>query len=384
MTSSQAGAALPSAVRDQFPGAKEGTYLNTAAESLFMDSHRDALARYADRKSLGAAGRKALVTVEDHCRELVGQLLQVSPSDIAFLASTARGLDVAIKSIDWQVGDNIVVADTEFPTTAFAAVHLSERGVERRLVRSEDGAVPPTAFAEQIDDRTRLVVASLVSYKNGFKIDLPELSQVAHAHGALLFIDAVQAAGAVEIAAGAADFLCAGTYKWLLGAHGLAAFYVNPSVAERIHPPYVGYRGVVDLFAADRFERYTLLPDARRFEEGMPNYLGLHVLENALTVVLDIGVDTIAEHNARLVDQAMTGLLRLGIEPLTPKDPRARGAIVSFETGREAEITDGLALAGIGVWGRDGRVRIAPHLYNTPEDVDMFLHHLQQLVGRAA
>jgi cysteine desulfurase / selenocysteine lyase len=379
MTYSPERTAIPAAVRAQFPGVDAGIYLNTAAESLFMSSHREALSRYADRKSLGAAGREACAAVEAHCRELVGQLLHVPAADVAFLASTARGLDVAIKSIDWQAGDNIVFADIEFPTTAFAARHLSRSGIERRVVQSRDGLVPTAAFAERIDRRTRLVVASMVSYHNGFKIDLPQLAEVAHAHGALVFVDAVQAVGAVEIDATPADFLCAGTYKWVLGAHGLAMFYVNPELAARVEPPYVGYRGVADLFAPDRYERYDLLPDARRFEEGMPNYLGMHVLQNALTFLLDLGIAQIAEHNALLVERLMTGLFGLGIEPLTPHESAHRGAIVSFPTSRDSEITSRLAQDGIGVWGRDGRVRMAPHLYNTAEEIDVFLKHLQAL-----
>ncbi|HEY2042430.1 MAG TPA: aminotransferase class V-fold PLP-dependent enzyme [Jatrophihabitans sp.] len=376
--------AIPAAVRAQFPGVESGIYLNTAAESLFMASHRQALSRYADHKSLGAAGREACAAVETHCRELVGQLLHVPAADIAFLASTARGLDVAIKSIDWQAGDNIVFADSEFPTTAFAALHLSRSGIERRLVRSRDGFVPTAAFAERIDRRTRLVVASLVSYRNGFRIDLAQLANVAHAHGALLFVDAVQAVGAVDIDATPADFLCAGTYEWVLGAHGMAIFYVNSEIAERLEPPYVGYRGVTELFAPDRYESYHLWPDARRFEEGMPNYLGMHVLENALTFLLDVGIANIAEHNALLVERLMAGLLGLGVEPLTPRDPAHRGAIVSFPTSLESQITAQLARDSIGVWGRDGRVRMAPHLYNTAEEIDVFLQHLQALnvVGR--
>jgi selenocysteine lyase/cysteine desulfurase len=381
MTFSSERTTIPAAVRERFPGVESGIYLNTAAESLFMASHRQALSRYADLKSLGAAGRAGCAAVEGHCRELVGQLLHVPAADIAFLASTARGLDVAIKSIDWRAGDNIVFADSEFPTTAFAALHLSRSGVERRLVHSRDGLVPTSAFAERIDGRTRLVVASMVSYRNGFKIDLPQLAEVAHAHGALLFVDAVQAVGAVEIDATPADFLCAGTYKWVLGAHGLAMFYVNPAIADRIDPPYVGYRGVTDLFAPDRYERYELLADARRFEEGMPNYLGLHVLENALTFLLDLGIANIAEHNALLVELLMTGLLGLGIEPLTPTEPAHRGAIVSFETPRDSEITALLAQEGIAVWGRDGRLRMAPHLYNTAEEIDVFLRALKVIAA---
>jgi selenocysteine lyase/cysteine desulfurase len=367
---------LGAQVRDQFPGTRSGVYLNTAAESLFLASHAQAMAAYAERKYLGARGREGCAEVEADCRALVAQLLSVDAADVAFLASTSRGLDVAIKSISWQPGDNIVFAESEFPTTAFAAAHLAASGVQRRVVTGSGGAVPAERYGAKIDDRTRLVVASLVSYKNGFMIDVPELAAVAHARGALLFVDAVQAVGAVPVHAGAADFLCAGTYKWLLGAHGLALFYVNPALGDRITPPYVAYRGVTDLFAPDRLERFTLWPDARRFEEGMPNYLGMHVLQNALTFLLSTGIDAIAAHNAVLVERLMTGLLELGIEPLTPRRPDRRGAIVSFATARDADLVRRLAERSVSVWGRDGRLRAAPHLYNTADDVDGFLHHL--------
>jgi cysteine desulfurase/selenocysteine lyase len=364
-------------VRDQFPGADAGIYLNTAAESLFLGSHLKAMSNYAARKNVGARGREACAAVEAHCRALVAQLLCVDSHDIAFLASTSRGLDAVIKSIDWRPGDNIVFAESEFPSTAFAAVHLGAASVERRIVVArEDGATPVDAYAKRIDERTRLVVASLVSYKNGFLIDLPQLASAAHERGALLFVDAVQAAGAVAVDASAADFLCAATYKWLLGAHGLAIFYASPAVSDRLAPPYVAYRSVTDLFAADRLERYQLFPDARRFEEGMPNYLGMHVLENALEFVLATGVDAIAAHNAELVALAMSGLAELGVMPLTPRDPTRRGSIVSFATPYDAEITRRLVDRGVSVWGRDGRVRIAPHMYNTAGDIDVFLKNL--------
>ncbi|TKA01177.1 aminotransferase class V-fold PLP-dependent enzyme [Actinacidiphila oryziradicis] len=372
---------LAAQVRDQFPGTSSGVYLNTAAESLFLGSHMQALNNYALRKNLGSRGRDACAQVESHCRTLVGELLSVDSRHVAFLASTSRGLDAVIKSISWRPGDNIVFAESEFPSTTFAAVHLASAGVERRVVRGQDGLVPTDSYAARIDERTRLVVASLVSYKNGFMVDLPALAAAAHERGALLFVDAVQAVGAVPVQAGVADFLCAGTYKWLLGAHGLAIFYVNPDVLDQLTPPYVAYRGVTDLFAADRLERFELMPDARRFEEGMPNYIGLHVLENALEFVLSVGVEAIAAYNAELVAVAMQGLADLGVELLTPRQPERRGSIVSFATACDAEITRRLAERGVSVWGRDGRVRIAPHLYNTVADVEAFLHHVAPVLA---
>lgn len=368
-------------IRAMFPGASEAVYLNSAAESLFMESHRGALSSYADQKSRGAAGRAACADVESRCRSLVAELLGVHAGDIAFLASTARGLDVVIKSIEWREGDNIVLADSEFPTAAFAAARLASMGVEHRVVRARGGELLLDDFAEQIDARTRLVCVSAVSYKNGFKIDIPSFAAVAHAAGALLFVDAVQAMGVVPLDARLADFLCAGTYKWLLGSHGLAVFYVNPRLVDELVAPYVGYRGVVDIFPSDRFDRFELFPDARRFEEGMPNYPGLFVLENALSFLLSVGVERISEHVAGVVMAVMKGLDDMGVQPLTTRDSAARGAIVSFETRHAERVVTELEREGIRVWGRDGRVRISPHLYNGEDDVVALFDRLRVLVA---
>jgi selenocysteine lyase/cysteine desulfurase len=142
---------------NEFPGVCGSVYLNTAAEGLFMRSHGAALQRYAELKQMGARGRDGCLAIEWRARELAATLLGVDPQNIAFLASTARGLDVAIKSIGWRDGDNIVLPDSEFPTTAFAAVHLSRIGVERRIVPSHDGRIRLDELARWVDRRTRLV-----------------------------------------------------------------------------------------------------------------------------------------------------------------------------------------------------------------------------------
>jgi len=218
-----------------------------------------------------------------------------------------------------------------------------------------------------------MVTVSLVSYKTGHKIDLPAWSEIAHANGALLFVDAVQALGAMEVDAASADFMCAASYKWLLGQHGLSIFFVNPHLSASVTPPYAAFRGVKDPFALDRFDRYELLPDARRFEEGMPNFPGIFVLANALEFLLSIGLNQIAEHNIALATRLLAGLIEAGVDPLTPLDPQARAAIVSFESSHAEEIALTLARRGVHVWGRDGRVRMSPHLYNTESDIDALL-----------
>ena len=360
-------------VRQVFPGAVRNVYLNSAAESLFMVSHRDALVRYARHKEGGSAGREACAAVESRCRSLVAEMIGVRAEDVAFLASTARGLDVAIRSIDWREGNNIVLADSEFPTTAFAAARLARSGIERRIVLSRGGELRLEDFAEQIDSDTRLVCASTVSYKTGFKLDIAGLAEIAHGKGALLFADAIQALGVIPIDAGSTDFLCAGTYKWQLGAHGLAAFYINPAIINEVEVPYVAYRGVSNIFPPNRFDSYDLFADARRFEEGMPNYSGMFVLENGLSFLLSLGMERISSYVGGLVRLVMDGLDDMGIEPLTTHDSTARAAIVSLETTHAPEIAAALADQDTYVWGRDGRLRISPHLYNSEEDIRLFL-----------
>ena len=372
------GSDLAREVADEFPGLAGAIYLNTAAEGLPMRSHARALQSYVALKQLGSRGRDGLYEAEQRARELVARLVHVDTHDIAFLASTARGLDVALKSIDWHAGDNIVLPDSEFPSTEFAAANLARRGVECRIIRSRDGRIDLDDLRGTLDHRTRLVAVSLVSFKTGHKIDLRTWADIVHARDALLFVDAVQALGAVEVEAGAADFLCAATYKWVLGQHGVAVFYVNPSLSG-MNPPYVAFRGVKDLFPAERGS-YALLPDARRFEEGMPNFPALFVLADACEFLLSVGIGRIEAHNGELAGLVLAGLVEMGLAPLTPRDQDVRGAIVSFEVPGAEEITAALAESGVHVWGRDGRIRISPHLYNSAADIDVALRCMRPLI----
>src|SRR5437764_372366 len=91
-----------------FPGLAGRTYLNTAAESLFMASHEGAFYRYARAKALGEPGRPCLYAVEDACRRKMAALMGVTPAEIAFVGSTSRATNAALHAVPWQKGDNLV------------------------------------------------------------------------------------------------------------------------------------------------------------------------------------------------------------------------------------------------------------------------------------
>lgn len=356
--------------RDEFPGLRGRAYLNTAAGSCLGRTVAGALRRYTEEKLQGAITPTEMQAVEADCRRRMADFIGCSASEVALLSSTTECVNAVLFGLPWAAGDNIVVTDLEFPSSIIACLHLGRRyGVDVRLVRHEGGVVTPDALAAHVDDRTRLVVLSHVSYRSGYRADLEAVADCAHAHGALVLVDASQSVGAVPLAVGAVDFIAACTRKWLLATHGLAVLYCRRDRLDAVQPIYAGWRGTVDPPAVVDTLDYALHDDARRFETGLLDYTAVYTLHAALGFLGGVGMDYIAARVLKLSGRVRAGLARLGITPLTPADPEQRAGIVSFETSHYQRIGDALAAANVHVWYKEGRVRISPHFYNTEADV---------------
>ena len=362
------------------PKSKITTYLNSAAESLFYQPHVEAFELYASCKTSGSEGRPDLTKIENETRKLVADLIGVDAENVIFLASTSRCLDVAIKSIEWEPGDNIVFSDTEFLTTEFTGALLKQHGIASKIVQSDHGYLTPEDYDREIDSRTKLVVASSVSYKTGLILDIEGVSRVTRAKGALLFMDGIQGLGSVETKANHADFFASGTFKWLFGMHGISIFYVNPLILDRLDVPYVGYHSVTQMFTPNRTSEFELWPDARRFQEGLPNYAGICLLRNSLLAIKEVGIEKIFEKNKSLMKTLLSELEKLGIQPFGYDMPDRHSPIVAFETPDFERIGAALIDAGIIIWAKDGRVRTSPHFYNSEADILRFASTLKTIL----
>ena len=367
--------------QDEFPGLRGRAYLNTAAGSCLGRTVAAALQRYIEEKLQGAITPAEMQVVEADCRQLVADFIGCSAPEIALLSSTTECVNAILFGLPWAAGDNIVVTDLEFPSSIIACLHLGRRfGIDVRLVRHTGGVVTPAAIAAHVDDRTRLVVISHVSYRSGYRADLEAVADCAHAHGALLLVDASQSVGAVPLEVGAVDFIAACTRKWLLATHGLAFLYCRRDLLDRLQPCYAGWRGATEPPSVVSTLDYTFHDDARRFETGLLDYTAVYALHAALEFLGQVGGPYITERVLDLSVQVHDGLQRLGITSLTPRDPLQRAGIVSFETPHFQKIGDALQADGIHVWAKEGRVRISPHFYNTAGDVESCLAALQEAV----
>ena len=169
---------------------------------------------------------------------MAAQMIGATPEEIALVRSTTVGVNLVAEGFPWQPGDNVVVPGDEFPANLYPWMNLESRSVEARRVPSDGLQIDLNRLDEACDNRTRIVALSWVGYASGWRTDLAAAAEIAHRHGALLFVDAIQGLGAfpIDVRKSGVDFLASGGQKWLLGPEAAGLFYLRRELIERLHP----------------------------------------------------------------------------------------------------------------------------------------------------
>jgi len=370
----------PLGIRAEFPVTDEMAYLNTASVGPLSRTVRDALSSYADQKMLQrdrGTGRRAKASAREKFSDLFG----AEEDEIAFLYATSDGENVVTSAMDWKEGDNVVLDELHFVTSFVLYRELEKRaGVELRIVRPDGGRTRLEDFEAQVDDRTRLVSVAWVSNRNGLRYELPPLSELAHAHGAYLFADAIQAWGSfpVNLHEEGVDFACGNSYKWICGDFGCAPLYVRSEHLDWMTPDRFGHGQVAETLPNHHFR---LKSNAEKFEYANVSYGSITALDAALSVLKEVGLDRIEAHTVALASDVRAGALELGLDVFTPPDNDS--SIVSFYHDLDPQtLSDALQAEAVRVTlQEEGRLlRAAVALFNNQDDVDRLLGVLARLV----
>jgi cysteine desulfurase/selenocysteine lyase len=362
-------------VRSDFPVTRELTYLDTAYYGPYPLPVLQAGKDFLDRRSRGVAGRvREWLEVRDQVRATLAQLINAKPSEVAITTNTTEGTNIVATSLSLGRGDNVVWHDLDYPSNA--AVWLNQErasGVENRVVKSKGGIPHLADFESAVDNRTKVISISYVSYRNGYMYDVEGLADLAHAHGAYLHVDAIQAIGAirVDVKNAGIDFLTCGTYKWLLGPIGLAFFYVREELLPDLEPVFGGELQVKTWAGDSPLYPSELYRNARKFESATVHFQGVYELRAALDYINRIGMDKVEEQVLRLSSKVWKGLKDLGSELFTP--PETRSGIVTCIVNDGQKTAQLLADNRIVVTVRGNEMRISPHFFNTEEEVDRLL-----------
>jgi selenocysteine lyase/cysteine desulfurase len=366
---------FPSSVRIHFPSASTETYLNSASMHPVGIFAAEAMKNVIDYRLFGAGeGRSDFGPAkQEELKKKFGALINATPSEIAYTANTTDGENIVVMGLELakMKGSNIVIDELHFTSSLYMYKELEKKGVELRIVKHKNWKIEPEDMAKAIDKNTKLVSMALVSNVNGFMHDAKAVSTIAHARGAHVFADIIQAVGAVpiDVKALGIDFASSGTYKWLMGERGIGFLYVREDLQGKVLPTTrYGHRQV------SNFNRPQLtwepLPGAARYETGGIPVVMAAAVNAGIDYINKLGLANIRTHAKQLTDRLQKELPPLGYKPLTPLDTPT--PTLAFEL-KDAAVTTKMLQAGHvagTVIANENRLRLSVSVFNTHDDID--------------
>lgn len=306
-------------------------------------------------------------------RAQVAPFLNASKEEIAFLKNTSEGLALVAEGFPWQAGDNVVIAEGEYPANIYPWMHLQSRGVQVKTVPCRDARIELQDIKQAIDERTRVVSLSFVQFATGFRSDLAAVGQLCREAGVDFCVDAIQGLGVfpIDVEAMNIDYLSADGHKWLLSPEGLSVFYIRQDKIDKLRAVSVGWKSVVDCMNFSKVD-FRLRPDASRFEGGSYNIAGVIGLGASLTLFEEIGVPTIKEKVKAITDLLVEKLTDVGATVISPREREEWSGIVSFDVpGKDLKaIHQQCKERKVVLSLRGGRLRASPHFYTTADDIE--------------
>jgi len=364
-----------------FPALADMAYLNTAAESIPPVSVHEALMQYARDKGLGMRGRVPHNETLAACREVAARMVGLQTDEVSFCSCSSEAYNLLANALHLGAGDEVVITDLDFPAGATPWLNAAEPP-QTRLWTARNGLLDANDLPTLLNERTRLVQVSLVSFYNGHRIEwAPFIEAVrAHAPQTIVAVDVTQALGRVELDCTDFDILISSTHKWTLGVHGgcVVGIPEKSQNGRELTTHAGGWFHLQNAFEVDRFERTVRKPGAASFSVGMPNYAAIYALNAALRYLESVGVANIAAHANPMVTQMEAGLRALGQTPMAAQCKGNYSGILAIRHERADAIHAALEAAEVHVMNHAGRLRMAMHGYNTVADVERFLAELRK------
>ena len=310
------------------------------------------------------------------------------PERIAIIPSASYGIANAAANAGIQNGDNVVIAEGQFPSNYYPWDAACKRvGASMRVVPKPATAPGWTEeLVAAIDSDTRVVSVGHVHWADGTVFDLVSIAKRAREVDALVVIDGTQSIGVLpfpyeEIKPDAV--ICA-SYKWLLGPYGIGAAYYGPHFdgKEPIEHNWINrkdsdnFRALVD---------YTDLyrPKAHRFSVGEnSNFMHIPLFENSLKLLQRWSAERIYDYCQSLVEPYLENWERSGFELLSAGafTPHLFGLGMP-EGVTEQDVREVFGKYSIYVSFRGKAIRVAPYVYNDTSDMEALTQALEELGG---
>ena len=371
-------------LRREFPALERYAYFASNGLGVLPQRTVTALTERLERLSRSAIVATMLgnAPLVDEARGRVAKLLACDTSEVAFCRNTSEGVLWVANSLRVRPGDEVLVAQGEYSANVLPWMAQEVRGLNVRLLRQRERRITPELVAEAWRSNTRLLSVSFVQYNSGFRADLQALAAVAHERGGFVFCDAIQGLGALRLDVREADidFLSAGTHKWLLGLQGLGVFYCRRERLADLDPIHMATGSLLrdaEPDEADTPYEHEPVAEARRFEEGTRNFIGIAALNESLKLIEEIGIERIEARIYELTQYIAIEVSKRGFRIESPREDKAWSGILLFAPPPNApsavELVSAMHRQRITINAREGCIHMGVHFYNTRADIDRML-----------
>lgn len=370
-------------LRECFPVTQNCIYLDNGAKVPLSKPVLKAIEEMNTVCSMSGRDYGTWWKIADDVRGQFAELIGAKDCEIAFASSSTHAVNIIARGICWKAGENVVVAEEEFPSNLYPWLQLQKQGVEIRFVYADgNGETSWEQYRRLCDENTRLVTVSHVQASNGYRIDLEQLGSFCHENRILFFVDATQSCGAfaIDVEKAHIDFLCASTYKWLMGMDGLAVLYCRKKRLDQVDFSYLGWAGRTD---RNDYEHHEMVypGEARKFELGNLNYTAIIALQAALKFGKETGFLNIQKRTEELTAYLKNGLKKIPQLQLSGDFPAERtGALVTVRCRDFCKVHRRLQEKKVLTTLRYNGIRFSPYFYNTEEEIDRMLEILEGCV----
>lgn len=366
--------------RSRFPIFQHKVYLNSCSQGALSLDVQEAYQSYLRDWDEKGSPWEVWVQRGEAARQAFAGLVNAAADEVAVCTSVSAGVSALASALDFSgERSKVVMSDFEFPTIGQIWHAQERRGARVVHVPAAGNIIPTERFVEAIDERTKIVSITHVCFRNGSRLDVPAIVELAHQKGALVLLDSYQALGTfpIDVKALKIDFLAGGTLKYLLASAGLAYLYVRKELIPSLQPTNVGWFAQANIFAMDIYA-HTPAPTARRFESGTPPIPNIYAGVAGIKLIQSIGLEKIEAHLRDLTGAIKEGAMRRGFNLVSPVDPARHGALITVRAHNVDMLVRRLEAGGIITSSRDNHLRISPHIYNNLADVDRLLDCLTQ------
>ncbi|RKZ31519.1 hypothetical protein DRQ36_01730 [bacterium] len=374
-------------IADEFPMTKKFLYFAGASTGIIPERSLAAqygfLQRYRKTDLFHDPETFAMMS---RLRSNLAKSTGAAEGEIALVPNTSTGLNIIAAGFPWQPDDEILVGTREFPANTYPWQNLKNRGVNTRWIEMHGGRITPEMVEKEITASTRLLAISAVQFSDGYRLDLKSIVQICHRRGIAVIVDGIQAAGALKIGASETGFdaFVAGGQKHLLSPYGSGFLQVTRNLLERLRPAYdawlshfVSPEDFIDLL------RHNLppAPDARRLEIGSLAYGSLWGMDESIKMILELGIANIENYNLGIANMFCEEIARVpGAEIVSDRSGKAASHIVSVKLPDARKIRDKLTARKVVVSLREGCLRFAFHIYNSPRQIERAISIIKQLI----